>query len=128
MASLPPEPILPRDPAPQPDADASATLAEQWDKLHERAAALARLARLAPEPPQPRDAFAALVDTASDWQLAHAGQGIADVAALLDSGLAALATLSARGQDAAVPALALWREFHAARGAVLHGLRPHVAA
>jgi putative intracellular protease/amidase len=49
-------------------------------------------------------------------------QGLADIDAMLVPGLSALATLTARGQDATTPALALWREFHAARGSVLAAL------
>jgi hypothetical protein len=38
---------------------------------------------------------------------------------MLDSGLSALGTLIRRGQDPAAPALVLWREFHAARTAMV---------
>jgi hypothetical protein len=38
-----------------------------------------------------------------------------------------LATLTARGQDTSAPALALWREFHAARASVLAALQPAAA-
>ena len=46
-------------------------------------------------------------------------QTVADCTAMLDSGLAALGTLTRRGQDTAAPALVLWREFHAARAAMI---------
>jgi hypothetical protein len=122
MASLPPEPILSAPPAPP----ATAALAAQWSLLHTRAAELAGLARIAPEEaPEP---FASLAETAHGWQLALAAQGLADIAAMLDAGLAALATLTARGQDAAAPALALWREFHAARAGVLAALQKAAVA
>lgn len=118
MASLPPEPILSAPPA----APAAATLAAQWQALHVRAAELAALARIAPEAaPTP---LAPLIENARDWQRNLAAQGLADIAAMLTPGLAALATLTARGQDTAAPALALWREFHAARSGVLAALAP----
>lgn len=116
MASLPPEPILSVPPA----APAAATLAAQWQALHVQAAELAALARIAPEAaPTP---LAPLIENARDWQRNLAAQGLADIAAMLTPGLAALATLTARGQDTAAPALALWREFHAARSGVLAAL------
>jgi hypothetical protein len=119
MASLPPEPILSAPPAPPA---AAATLAAQWQALHVQAAELAALARIAPEAaPTP---LAPLIENARDWQRNLAAQGLADIAAMLTPGLAALATLTARGQDTAAPALALWREFHAARSGVLAALAP----
>jgi len=123
MATLPPEPILPVAPALQADP---AVLVQKWAAIHADAARLNALARIAPEAEQP--ALADLLAAARDWQCALAAQGIEDIAAMLAPGLAALATLSARGQDCAPPALALWREFHAARASVLAALRPIEAA
>jgi hypothetical protein len=118
MASLPPEPILSAPAAPV----AGEALAAQWEGLHARAAGLAALAGIAPEAaPSP---MASLAETARDWQLTLAAQGLEDIEAMLGAGLAALATLTARGQDTAAPALALWREFHAARASVLAALQP----
>ena len=80
------------------------------------------MARIAPEvTPQP---LAPLIENARDWQRNLAAQGLADIEAMLVPGLTALATLTARGQDTAAPALALWREFHAARSSVLAALPP----
>jgi hypothetical protein len=118
MASLPPEPILPTNDAPC----AAGALVGQWEALHREAARLAALAGIAPEAPQPD--FAALVAPAGAWQRGLAARGLVDIAAMLQPGLAALATLSARGQDTAAPALALWREFHAARASVLALFQP----
>ena len=126
MATLPPESILPADgltPSGQPDP---AAMVESWAALHRDADSLAAMAGIARETdPAP---LADLVNTARDWQLAFAAQGIADISAMLKPGLAALATLTARGQDAAAPALALWREFHSARASVLAVLDPARAA
>lgn len=121
MASLPPEPILSAPAAPL----TGTALSAQWDGLHERAAALAMLAGIAPE--AARVPFATLSESARDWQVTLAAQGLADIDAMLGAGLAALATLTARGQDTAAPALALWREFHAARASVLAALQPAAA-
>lgn len=121
MASLPPEPILSAPSAPP----VGAALAAQWEGLHAQAAGLSAMAGIAPEAaPSP---MASLTETARDWQLALAAQGLADIDAMLGAGLAALATLTARGQDTAAPALALWREFHAARASVLAALQPAAA-
>jgi hypothetical protein len=104
-------------------AEANAAIEEQWTVLHAQAARLALLARISPEPAQAQDAFAALLRLARPWQRTLVLQGMDDIAAMLASGLAALITLSGRGQDTAAPALALWREFHAARGALLDVLK-----
>jgi len=128
MATFPPELILPRDlPAPAPDA-APEALAAALSALHGQAATLALLARIAAEPGQAATAITTLAARAQPWQRVLVAQGIADCAAMLNCGLAALATLSGRGQDAAAPALALWREFHAARTAMLTVLASAEAA
>ncbi len=132
MATLPPETILPRDCADhigvesddaRAIAEANAVLTEGWITLHAQAARLALLARINPEPERAQDGFAALLSLARPWQRTLVAQGIDDIAAMLGSGLAALATLSGRAQDTAAPALALWREFHAARAALLDVLK-----
>lgn len=87
--------------------------------LHRQAGDLARLAKIAAEPANISASLSGLIAKARPWQTNLFAQGIEDVAAMLGSGMAALATLSGRGQDTAAPALALWREFHAARGALL---------
>jgi hypothetical protein len=124
MASLPPEPILPVTEA-RP-ASGPAALVAQWEALHSSARALGRMAQIAPEALHP--GFDKLVEEAQPWQRTLAAQGLDDIAAMLAAGLAALGTLSARGQDTAAPALALWREFHAARASVLAALNPAVHA
>ena len=119
MASLPPKPILPSRPA---EPVSLTALREKWAAIHADAARLNAMARIGPENEQVP--IAALLDTALDGQRALAGQALEDIAAMLAPGLAALSTLQARGQDCTAPALALWREFHAARTAVLALLRP----
>ena len=120
MATLPPEPILSGSPA--PDAAATEVLAEALVALHGKAAALGLLARLAPEPVEIGGELGAVIARAAPWQRTLVAQTVSDCAAMLDSGLAALGTLTRRGQDASAPALVLWREFHAARAAMVNVL------
>jgi hypothetical protein len=122
MATLPPEPILPPAAAQAAQDVAPEVLAEAMVMLHGQAAALALLARLAPEPVEIGGELGAVIARALPWQRALVAQSVADCAAMLETGLAALATLARRGQDTATPALVLWREFHAARAAMVRVL------
>lgn len=100
--------------------DPLGSLARRWEDLHEQADRLAALAGLASEAPnEAAEAVSARLCEASEWQRELAWQGIEDIDAMMRAGLAALETLTERGQETAAPALALWREFHAARSAVL---------
>ncbi|MFM7404150.1 MAG: hypothetical protein ACKO1N_08690 [Erythrobacter sp.] len=103
-------------------------LAEALAALHGQASALAMLARLAPEPVEIGGELGAVIVRAHPWQRKLMAQSVADCAAMLDSGLTALATLTRRGQDASAPALVLWREFHAARAAMVRLLEVPPAA
>lgn len=119
MATLPPEMILsPATPA-AGDAATPEALVEALAALHGKAAALAMLARLAPEPIAIGGEIGAVIARAHPWQRALVAQTVADCAVMLDTGLAALATLTRRGQDTTAPALVLWREFHAARAGMM---------
>ena len=96
------------------------SLARRWEDVHRQATLLARLAQLSPEPFTGEVAtFPERMGEASGWQRELAWQGIEDIDAMLRPGLAALATITDRGSAANAPALALWREFHAARAALL---------
>lgn len=121
MATLPPETIPPAKAAPRAvDGDGSAEmLADALVALHGQAAALAMLARIASEPVEIGGELGAMIARATPWQRKLVAQNVADCAAMLDTGLAALGTLARRGQDTAPPALVLWREFHAARAAMI---------
>lgn len=100
-------------------------LEQKWAALHASAEQVARLGELSNERAETDvDVFAQLLVTANDWQRDVAWQGVEDIEALMRAGLAALGTVAARGQDASVPARALWREFHYAREAVLCLLQP----
>lgn len=122
MATLPPETILP------PQATSPEALALVWARLQGQAGQLALLARLAAEAEPESAVIEPLLARAQPWQYTLAEQTMADIAAMLESGLTALATLSRRGQDTSAPALVLWREFHAARTALLGMLETPGAA
>ena len=119
MATLPPETILPPRDGRAASESSPEALAESMVALHGQAAALAMLARLAPEPVEIGGELGAVIARAAPWQRALVARTVADCAAMLDSGLAALGTLARRGQDTAAPALVLWREFHAARATMI---------
>ncbi len=100
-------------------ASASA-VSMKWSALHEAASVVATLAGLAPESMRPdvRNFPAVMRDTGG-WRKELSEQGIDDLSAIMEPGLAALLAVHARGVDPASAALALWQEFHAARGALL---------
>ena len=103
------------------------SLAERWEEIHSAADQLAQVADLAPEGfDEDLAGFPAMLGEATEWQREMAWQGIEDIDAMMRPGLTALATITARGQDASVPAQALWREFHHARGAVMALVQPQV--
>ncbi|MBO9498277.1 MAG: hypothetical protein J7496_07415 [Novosphingobium sp.] len=92
----------------------------KWAALQEAAAVVAALAGLEPERPSPEIRnFPAAIRAAAEWRREMAEKGIEDLAAIMEPGIAALLAVNARGADTGAPALALWREFHAARAALL---------
>lgn len=104
--------------------DAAVTEARQfaarWVALHAAGQEIGSLAALAAEPFDERLAnFPARIEARGGARLELARDGVADLDAILQPGLTALCTIHARGQDTTAPALALWREFHALRGALL---------
>ncbi|MEM6857200.1 MAG: hypothetical protein AAF559_04945 [Pseudomonadota bacterium] len=104
----------------QGTASPHSSLAARWEDLHDQAMRLAQLADLSPEPfAGPIAAFPERIGDADEWQRELAWQGLEDIDAMMRPGLAALATLTQRGMSANAPALALWREFYDARGAVM---------
>lgn len=92
----------------------------KWAALQEAGAVVCMLAGEEPErgSPEIRD-FPATIRDAGGWRRALAENGIDDLAALMEPGIAALLAVNARGIDATIPARALWREFAAARDALL---------
>lgn len=100
----------------------------RWAALQEAGKAVALLAGVDPEPvtPQMRN-FPALLREVGQRRREVAERGIEDLAAIMEPGLAALLAVNARGADASAPARALWREYCAARQALL-ALLPQAGA
>ena len=111
---------LPTSGRPEFGQASASAMSMKWSALHDAVTVVGMLAGLAAEPSRPeiRNFPAVMRDTAG-WRRALAEQGIDDLSAVLEPGLAALLAVHARGADPAVPALALWQEFHAARAALL---------
>jgi hypothetical protein len=97
----------------------------KWAAVHEAAAAVSELAGLAPEfrTPDVRN-FPAIMRDTGGWRLRIAQQGVEDLAAILEPGLAALLALHGTGTPPAAAARALWQEFHGARAALLALIPP----
>ncbi len=96
------------------------TLGMKWSALHDAATVVATLAGFVPDGmTEEQRNFPVTMRDAGGWRLATAQQGIDDLAAVLEPGLAALLAAHARGAATADPALSLWEEFLAAQSALL---------
>ena len=96
------------------------SLSARWSALLDAGTAVAALAGLAPEKPNPQMRnFPAAIKASETWKQELAHRGVTDISAMMTPGLTALLAVQARGQDSTAAALTLWREFHAARGALL---------
>lgn len=100
----------------------------RWLALHDAAGVVATLAGL------PRGKigmqernFPAIMRDAGGWRCNLAEQGIDDLSAIMQAGIAALLGIHAKGTSPAAAARALWDEFTAARAALL-ALMPAAAA
>ncbi len=109
-------------------ASASA-MSMKWSALHDAAGVVAMLAGIAAEPMRAdlRN-FPAVIRDAGGWRRERAEQGIDDLSAIMEPGLAALLAVHARGVNPSSAALALWQEFHATRSALLALTPPPSAA
>jgi hypothetical protein len=97
----------------------------KWSALHDAAGVVCSLAGLAPEARKPEIRnFPAIMRDTGGWRHQLAEQGVDDLAAIMEPGIAALLAVHARGISPAAPALALWQEFHAARAALLALIPP----
>ena len=104
---------------------AASAASRKWAALLDAGNVVASLAGLGPERPDAEVRnFPALIRDAAHWRRELAEQGIEDMTAMLQPGIAALLGVNARGADPRAPALALWREFTQARAAVLALLPP----
>ncbi|WP_253185977.1 hypothetical protein [Novosphingobium sp. NDB2Meth1] len=104
---------------------AASQMAVKWTAVHEAAAAIGELAGIAPEyrSPEVRN-FPAIMRDTGGWRMRLAEQGVDDLAAILEPGLAALLALHGSGAPAGAAALALWQEFHTARAGLLALIPP----
>lgn len=99
---------------------AAGSISFKWAALLEAGTVVATLAGLEPErdTPEMRN-FPALIREADGWRRNLAEGHVADLAAMMEPGLAALLAVSARGADVTPAASALWHEFRDARDAIL---------
>jgi len=95
-------------------------LSMKWAALHDAAGVVTALAGMTPEPmpPEVRN-YPAVMRDAGGWRRDLAEQGVEDLAAVMEPGLAALLSIHARGANPAAAAQALFEEFRAARAALL---------
>ncbi len=120
MSALPPNQMRSMRQTAASESRPTGSLAQRWRDLHASAALLAKAADLTPEAFEGKlAAFPDALGGASEWQRDLAERGIDDIDAMMRPGLSALSTINARGNDASAPAMALWREFHHAREAIL---------
>jgi hypothetical protein len=92
----------------------------KWSALHDAAGVVAVLAGLAHEQMRPEVRnFPAVMRDVGGWRRTLAEEGIGDLSAVIEPGIAALLAVNARGVNPAPAALALWQEFQAARTALL---------
>lgn len=103
-----------------PAQRSASAMSVQWAAVQDAAGAVAALAGLAVEKPssQVRN-FPALIRDVGGWRFDLATDGVSDLAAIMKPGVKALLAVAARGQDPTSAALALWREYHEARSALL---------
>ncbi|MDF8332812.1 hypothetical protein [Novosphingobium cyanobacteriorum] len=99
---------------------AVSAMSMKWSALHDAAAVVCQLAGLPPEARRPEVRnFPAIMRDIGGWRHERAEQGVDDLAAIMEPGLAALLAVSARGISPTPAAQALWREFESARAALL---------
>jgi hypothetical protein len=97
----------------------------KWAALLEAGAVVCALAGEETERSSPEIRnFPAMIRDTTGWRRELAENGVDDLAALMEPGIAALLAVNARGIDATVPARALWHEFVAARDALLALIPP----
>ena len=126
MTAVPPPFASPRE-GPRAGLSPSAANATsmKWAALSDAGEVVAVLAGLELDRPAAElRKYPALMRDADPWRRERAEQGIADLAAVMEPGMAALLAVNATGADARPAALALLNEFNAARAALLALLPP----
>lgn len=97
----------------------------KWSAVHEAAAAIGELAGMAAVCRTLEECnFPVIMRDTGGWRLRLAEQGVDDLAAILEPGLAALLALDGSGAPARAAALTLWQEFQIARGGLLALIPP----
>ena len=111
---------LPTSGRPEFEQVSASAMSMKWSALHDAVAVVGSLTGMAPETirPEIRD-FPAMLRNVGGWRCELAEQGIDDLSAVMEPGLAALLAIHARGVNPAPAAQALWQEFHVARAALL---------
>ena len=98
---------------------------KRWGAVQEAAKIVALLAGVTDQTPDSNARnFAALVRDCDPWRREVAERSVADLAAIMEPGLATLLAVNARGNDCRAVALALWSEYTQARAALLALLPP----
>ena len=117
---VPPASITtPRRVAEPRDSGADSSVA-RWAAIHDAAEAVCGIAgRPLATPRASAFEVPALLGAAEKDRRKQAGRAIADIAAMMETGLAALLTVNARGADPRPAAEALWQEFSCAREGVI---------
>lgn len=128
MTAVPPSTTPDSGPA-TPERRAADDFGRKWAVLHDAAGVVAALAgREAEGPGAGMPGLPALMRDAAAWRRDLAAQGIDDMTAMMQPGIAALLEVNAGGADPRPAAQALWREFASARAAVLALVGPDEAA
>jgi hypothetical protein len=92
----------------------------QWTALHEGAAVVSNLAEVSPEFRKPEERnFPIIMRDTGGWRYALAQQGVDDLAAMMEPGIAALQVAHKQGGSTLAAAKALWQEFKTARAVLL---------
>lgn len=95
-------------------------MAMRWAALNDAGKVVAALAGASPDASGPAvKNFPAAIREAEPWRVELAENGCADLAAVMEPGLAALMAINARGSNCRAAAEALWEEFSAARSAIM---------
>ncbi len=111
---------LPTSGRPEFGQASASAMSMKWSALHDAVAVVGSLTGMAPETMRAEIRnFPAMMRDVGGWRRDLAEQGIEDLSAVMEPGLAALLAIHARGINPAPAALALWQEFHAARAALL---------
>ncbi len=97
----------------------------KWTALHEAAAVVAALAGVPQQPLAPElRGFTGALARAPHFRRELAEQGVDDLTAIMQPGIAALIAVRSHGGDATAPATALWHEFTSSRDALVALVTP----